>query len=121
MDAPTFPASASESMQAASRRHFNALQRRRRWIVGGPLLAAAVLLMVLLVQPWASVQRATTSQQNNAQAASKPTIHDAFALARRLATDAETTERWDHNDDGRVDHADVDALAMAAVRLEGGA
>jgi hypothetical protein len=47
----------------------------------------------------------------------KPTILDAFALARGLDAGQQMDARWDVNGDGVVDKRDVDALAMAAVKL----
>ena len=46
-------------------------------------------------------------------------ILDAFALARQLDSDIAPTF-GDFNGDGRIDRADVDAIAMAAVRLTEG-
>ncbi len=45
-------------------------------------------------------------------------ILDAFRLARLLEGEG-ATGAWDANGDGRVDRADVDTIAMRAVRLEG--
>jgi hypothetical protein len=47
-------------------------------------------------------------------------ILDAFLLARRIENDESLSGDWDVNGDRAVDSADVDAVAMAAVRLEGG-
>ena len=46
-------------------------------------------------------------------------ILDAFALARHLEHVQSVETNWDVNQDGRLDRADVNAVAMAAVRLPG--
>ena len=48
----------------------------------------------------------------------KVDIRDALRLARCLEGGRPSEPRWDLNGDGRVDRADVDAIAMAAVRLD---
>jgi hypothetical protein len=48
-------------------------------------------------------------------------ILDAFRLARHIEAGDRTEQNWDLNGDGRVDRADVDAVAFAAVRLREGA
>ncbi len=45
-------------------------------------------------------------------------ILDAFRLARLLEGEG-AAGAWDANGDGRVDRADVETIAMRAVRLEG--
>ena len=47
-------------------------------------------------------------------------ILDAFALARRLETGETLDIALDLTRDGSVDGADVDAIAMRAVKLNGG-
>jgi hypothetical protein len=48
-------------------------------------------------------------------------ILDAFALARQLHSGQPAEQRLDVNNDGVVDARDVDAIAMEAVSLNGGA
>ena len=48
-------------------------------------------------------------------------ILDAFGLAKRIERQEPLDPTWDLNGDGMVTQADVDALAMTAVRLDGGA
>ncbi|HWL92171.1 MAG TPA: dockerin type I domain-containing protein, partial [Phycisphaerae bacterium] len=48
-------------------------------------------------------------------------ILDAFVLARRIDGGAGVSESFDLTGDGQVNRFDVDAVAMAAVRLKGGA
>ena len=47
-------------------------------------------------------------------------ILDAFALARMLERGGPVDASWDYNHDGVLNRADVDAIALAAVRLDGG-
>ena len=47
-------------------------------------------------------------------------ILDAFTLARQIENADHIATKWDMNGDGRVDHSDVDVVALAAVRLEKG-
>ncbi|MFH1419906.1 MAG: dockerin type I domain-containing protein [Planctomycetota bacterium] len=48
-------------------------------------------------------------------------ILDAMALAQHIESGTALDRRWDLTHDGTVDRADVDAVAMAAVRLVQGA
>ncbi len=48
-------------------------------------------------------------------------ILDAMALAQHIERGTTLERRWDLTHDGAVDRADVDAVAMAAVRLTQGA
>ncbi len=48
-------------------------------------------------------------------------ILDAMALAQHIERSGTLERRWDLTRDGTVDRADVDAVAMAAVRLVQGA
>ena len=45
---------------------------------------------------------------------------DAFTLARVIDQKTATEREWDVNADGAVNRADVDAVALAAVRLDKG-
>ena len=47
-------------------------------------------------------------------------ILDAFRLARSIEARGPVDRKWDLNGDGRVDQADVDLVACAAVRLDQG-
>jgi hypothetical protein len=46
-------------------------------------------------------------------------ILDAFLIARTLDRGGQPNPRWDVNADGRVDAADADVVAGAAVSLRG--
>ena len=47
-------------------------------------------------------------------------ILDAFRLAKQIEQHAELDPQWDMNGDGIINQADVDAIAMTAVRLDRG-
>lgn len=47
-------------------------------------------------------------------------ILDAFKLARQIESTARPDVKWDINGDGVVNRADVDSIALAAVRLDKG-
>ena len=113
----------------AARRQFGDTRRSRLW--GGLGLTAAAVLIVFLMQ-----QLLQPTSRPSAPAVRSPLflvsrqdidhngrvdILDAFTLARRIESGATSAGESDVNGDGRVDQADVDAVAMAAVQLSGGA
>jgi hypothetical protein len=114
---PAVPPEVDAAILASGRLRMRRQRRFRRiarW-VGPAVAAAAVLAVVLYPSPVAhqpEVMRAF-------RAAARPTILDAFSLARQLKEHPVRDRRFDINDDGVVDRRDVDALARAAVRLEG--
>ncbi len=137
------PAEVDEAILTAARARIAA--RRRAWIVlrrvsiAATAAAAAIGLAVWIGQ---GGPQSTPSAEMNI-AALTPADHvaptdpkdidrnghinilDAFMLARRLderlRTTAGRSPDWDINGDGVVDQGDVDAVAMAAVSLKGGA
>jgi len=114
-------------LDAARRRLVRPARRRRLRLVWGgaaAAVAAAVLLAVVLNVTWDH-----RGQSPSGPAALLPAdvdrngrvdILDAYKLARRAGA-GEFEAAWDLNADGRVDRADVDLVALAAVRLDGGA
>lgn len=95
---------------------------RRSWWAGRPVwagaaaaaLAMAAGLAVYLSRPGGVAPPAWV-------ASGRVDIVDALSLARALERGERVGEGWDFNADGHVDRSDVDAIAMAAVRLPGGA
>jgi len=106
---------------------------RRSWHWGLVGVIAATIALVfgieLIMQPRRPVLKSTPyvrSQQpaivrEDIDGSGRVDILDAFLLARRIETGAGTQPEWDVNKDGRINKADVDAVALTAVRLNGGA
>jgi len=142
---PRIPERVDSEILARSRR-LQARRRRRKALLrwAGAVSAAASLLLVARIvflslersRPPASARLevagappAASSERGANEPASpwdldgsgKVTIVDALLLAKRLESHrASPQSAWDLNGDGTVDQADVDAVAMAAVRLKGG-
>jgi hypothetical protein len=131
---------------AAATAHF-VRQRRRTLILRLTPIAAAAAAVFVLAVVWPALTRSHSNPGQSAESdalvsaptaspdvtpngavaeASEPahagriTILNAFALARHLKAGDPLQPEWDANRDGVVDRRDVDTLAMAAVRLEGG-
>ena len=106
------------------------LGRRARRVLlvrrtAGVLAAAAAVLVVVALLPAREETPPTGPSpaplaRHDVDASGRVDILDAFALARRIEAAGDPDAEWDMNVDGAVDGADVDLIAMAAVRLEGG-
>jgi hypothetical protein len=106
-------------------KHFSKVHRRRivRWISSSA--AAAVLLFVVLLnvphrssyQPSVKMSRVAAEDIDRS---GRIDILDAFELAKDIKSGRKVSESYDFNTDGMVDERDVDWLARAAVRLNGG-
>ncbi len=114
---------AARSALSERRRGRIAARRWARWTA-----AAAGLALVVWIGNVLTTTRPTALRSVAPQLASAPgdldrsggvDILDAFALARQLDSGTAPTH-GDFNGDGRIDRADVDAIAMAAVRLTEG-
>ena len=122
------PRSVDDAVMRAAR---TALTRRSghpafRW-VAWTAAAAGIILAVwvggILTQGPAAPQMASMMAPaivGDLDRSGRVTILDAFALARQLESDRPAAA-GDFNGDGLIDRADVDAIAMAAVRLPEGA
>jgi hypothetical protein len=100
------PPPAPAHLDAAILNRARAQMLRHRWrkrlLWAGATAAAACVAVVTLL---------------SVQSSSKPVdIVDALKLAHQI----EAGKGRDVNSDGKIDRADVDALAMMAVRLNGG-
>lgn len=127
----------AEVDRAISDRAARQLGRRRpvrllRW--AGPVAAAAVIVLAFAVNlPKRSAKEPPASQFDTMMSramfemvspdidgSGRVDILDAFKLARHIESSARPDKKWDINHDGRVNRADVDAVAFTAVRLDKG-
>jgi hypothetical protein len=127
---PPVPPSVEGEILARARSHF-ARRRRLNLILawaGTASAAAAVLVLALLLrrnpqtaqikdrpQPAMTVLAREDIDHNG-----RVDILDAFALARRVENGQAVGASFDLNGDGRTGQADVDMIALAAVKLERG-
>jgi hypothetical protein len=112
---------------------------RLRWAAGITAAAAILVIGVVLydaagpashpITEYQMAQRLVSERNPLAPAEGRADIDnngrvdilDAFRLARHIEAGDRAERGWDLNGDGRVDRADVDAVAFAAVRLREGA
>ena len=124
------PRSIDDAVMSAAR---TALTRRRRgghpafrwaaWTAAAAGIGLAVWVGGILTQGPAVSEVASMmapAVAGDLDRSGRVTILDAFALARQLESDRPAAA-GDFNGDGLIDRADVDAIAMAAVRLPEGA
>jgi hypothetical protein len=122
------PAGVDEAIRVAARRHF-LLRRRSRRIIRLVQISAAAAVILLAVRvanhreqvPSGSMALTPPAVKEDIDGNGRVNILDAFALARHVETDGSPNPAWDINGDGAVDGSDIDAVAMAAVRLDQGA
>jgi len=132
------PAEMDETIRFAAHQRLGDSRRTRRWAwVGGAVAACfAIFAVQHVIQPSRAPQVVQISSElSRPQRPSSPgaplredvdgsgrvDILDAFVLARRIDGGAGVSESFDLTGDGQVNRFDVDAVAMAAVRLKGGA
>jgi hypothetical protein len=119
------PEPVDAQIRAAARRRFESLHQRRwlrLWVPASAAAAAALLLAVFTQLTPPGGDASQPRSKFAAERSRRVTILDAYALARELKdSDAPAGGNgWDFNADGQVDQDDVQALALAAVRLEDG-
>jgi hypothetical protein len=117
----SIPRSMDEAILRDARQHF-ARQRSRRLILRiGALVTAAAAMIVIVIHlshPPADRQAGEPPVAMNAVDSRRPVdIVDALKLARRIRAGQADRAHDDINHDGAVDQHDVDAIAMAAVKL----
>lgn len=132
------PLEVDEAVLTVARQHM--VRRQRAWLVlrrvglVGTAAAAAVGLAVQVWKPWhGQTPKAAAPGMPGMMSSVAPLdrrdidrngrvdILDAFTLARHVQRGDQRQGVWDVNGDGVVDKGDVDAVAMAAVSLKGGA
>lgn len=133
---PAVPGRVDDAVLSAAHDAFARRRRLRlivRWGTGvGTMAAAAVLAIALRPAPTAPdrpplaatgpAAPATTTARGDLDGDRRVDMVDALLLARRLRAGplaAAEHPAWDLTGDGRIDAADVDAIAAAAVRLAG--
>jgi len=125
--APEVPPEVDRAILSAARRE---LRRRRtrvlvfRWSTAAVAAAASIFIVVSLFRTPAPAPAAGSHGQpalarEDLDRNGRVDILDAFALARRVETSPKPEKEYDMNGDGAVDRRDVDAIALAAVSLEG--
>jgi len=87
--------------------------RWRRWRPRLARLAASLLLAIVLFL----VVRGPDGPQADVDGDGAVDIVDAYVLGLKLRDGAGLDRRWDLNDDGAVDMADLQAIARKAVAL----
>lgn len=118
------PPEVDEKIAALADRHCEAVRARRRIRRWGQLgVAAAVLFLVVWIYEAAEGPKVPPASPvpiagvRDIDRSGRVDILDAFALARHIEGGRGIDPKWDVNHDGVIDQADVDAVAMAAVRL----
>ena len=124
------PAPVDAAIRAAARSRARAIRARRRRIlalplsIGGIAAAAAVLLAVGLShgtgaprEPAAERPVAEVPTPMDIDRSGYIDIVDAYLMSRRLGSPDGAPPAWDFDGSGRVDDADLKAVALAAVSL----
>jgi len=115
------PPSVDEAVLAAARARF---VRRRvrirlvRWAAAAAAAAAIVVLAHVLRGPSQPTRAAAPAVREDIVGNGRVDILDAFVVARHIDAGEALDPAWDMTGDGAVGQADVDLIAMAAVRLD---
>jgi hypothetical protein len=119
MRGPAVPHAIEHAVLAHAGDHFARIRRRRWRITIGSSLAAAGVLAVAFIalRPANEGTGIETARLEDVDGSGRVDILDAFALARSLAHGDHPAKTLDFTHDGRIDRADVDHVAQAAVRL----
>lgn len=125
------PSDVDDEILFAARRQFGDARRSWRWGLVGVSVASIALVFGIeaIMRPVGTVRQVEMAVRPAASAVVREDIDrsgrvdilDAFLLARRIEAGGETRREWDVNEDGSINQADVDAVALTAVRLNGGA
>jgi len=115
----TVPRAIDDAVLRDARTYF-ARQRSRRMILRiGALVTAAAAVIVVVVHLSMPTTRDSSPAVVLDERGSKDAVDivDALNLAKRIRAGGASAPRDDVNRDGAVDQRDVDAIAMAAVKL----
>ncbi len=121
------PGKVDQAIVQAARQRLTKPSRHRLRLtrIGAAAAAAAVILFLITLNVTRhggiSDQPPLASIPADIDGNGRVDILDAFKLARRIEGAGDPEAAWDLNGDGRIDAADVDLVALAAVRLDGGA
>lgn len=119
------PASINDAVLNRARAHFARRESRSLVLRIGALITAAAAVIVVAI--YIAKPQAARDASQVAVAPAAPgdvktkegvDIVDALRVARHIRDRRADPSRDDFNHDGAVDQRDVDAIAMAAVRLE---
>ncbi len=122
---PAIPPAVDNAILSDARQGFARRRRFRlavRWAGGfAAAVAAVVVVAVNLYRGEPARDVATSGIRGDVDGNGRVDILDAFVLAKKLEATPARTTGGDVNGDGVVDRQDVDAVAVLAVRLPGGA
>ena len=104
-----------EAILTNARQHLSARRSRQVILRIGALVTAAAAVIVIVLHLPVSAPKQAASQTPVAMR--KVDIVDALKLARRIRSGQTDASHDDVNHDGAIDQHDVDAIAMAAVKL----
>jgi hypothetical protein len=117
------PPTLDETILKAARGHFGAAEKEQigrarfhfdwRWI----LASAASIIALCLFLFAQSAHRPVSVAREDINGDGRVDILDAFALAKAVEG-KRANDRFDQNDDHKLDDLDVRAVALAAVRLD---
>ncbi len=117
------PPQADEAIATLAWQECEGIKARRRVRRWGKIaaIAAAVFLVIAARSLWDATKSRPHDIEAEPAAADvdrngRVDILDAKTLARKIETGSRLDPRWDLNHDGIVDWADVDAIALEAVR-----
>jgi dockerin type I repeat protein len=115
------PPEVDQAVLARAREHLQQMPKRqpgRRPLMPWAAMAASIVLVAWLVHTLTRPTAPTAFfAPEDINRDGRVDILDAFALTRQIESGATLDARWDITGDGRINRADVDAIASRAVSL----